>query len=75
MTVGSVFIDYVQSQVDLGVTVTNKLLWTYHCDKLAKNANSKLALLMRTCHFSTNKMLISVFYWPGNDMYALKEQV
>ena len=45
---GSVFIDYVHSQEDLGVTVTSKLLWTSQCDKLVKNANSKLALLMRT---------------------------
>ena len=59
---GSVFINYVQSQVDLGVTVTSKLLWTNHCDKLAKNANSKLALLMRTCHFSTNKKQKRAFY-------------
>ena len=59
---GSVFIDYVQLQVDLGVTITNKLLWSNHCDKLAKNANSKLALLMRTCHFATNKKQKRAFY-------------
>ena len=59
---GSVFIDYVQSQVDLGVTVTSKLLWTNQCDKLVKNANTKLALLMRTCHFSTNKKQKRAFY-------------
>ena len=52
---GSVYIGYVQSQVDLGVTVTSKLLWTNQCDKLVKNSYTKLALLMRTCHFSTNK--------------------
>ena len=45
---GSVFIDYVQSQVDLGITVTSKLLWTNQCDKLVKNTNTKLALLMHT---------------------------
>ena len=59
---GSVFIDYAQSQLDLGVTVTSKLTWTNHCDKLAKNANSKLALLMRTCHFTTNKKQKRAFY-------------
>ena len=48
--------------MDLGVTVTSKLFWTNQCDKLAKNANSKLALLMRTCHFSTSKKQKRSFY-------------
>ena len=52
---GSVFIDYVQLQVDLGGIITNKLLWTNHYDKLVKTANSRLALLMRTCYFPSNK--------------------
>ena len=56
------FINYVQSQEDFGVTVTSKLLWTNHCDKLANNANSKVALLIRTCHFSTNKKQKRAFY-------------
>ena len=59
---GPIYIDYVSSQVDLGVTVNSKLLWTDHCDKLIKNANSKLALLMRTCHFTVNKRQKRVFY-------------
>ena len=59
---GSVYIDYVASQVDLGVIVNNKLLWTDHCDSLVKNANSKLALLMRTCHFTINKRQKRSFY-------------
>ena len=59
---GSVYIDYVGSQVDLGVTVNSKLLWTEHCEKLVKNANSKLALLMRTCHFTVNKQQKRAFY-------------
>ena len=43
---GPVLINYVHSQV----TVTSKHLWTDQCDKLAKNANSKRALLMRTMY-------------------------
>ena len=52
---GSVFIDYVPSQVDLGVIVNSKLIWSEHCNKVIKDANSKLALLMRTCNFTINK--------------------
>ena len=52
----------MSNQVDLSVTVTSKLLWANRCDSLAKNANSKLALLMRTCHFSTNKKQKRAFY-------------
>ena len=59
---GSVFIDYVQLQVDLGGIITNKLLWTNHYDKLVKTANSRLALLMRTCHFSSNQKQKRAFY-------------
>ena len=60
---GSVLIDYVQLQVDLGViTVNRKLLWTNQCGKLTKNANSKLTLLMRRCCFSTNNEQKKAFY-------------
>ena len=59
---GPNFIDYVNSQVDLGVTITTKLLWNSHCDKLAKNASSKLALLMRSCHFTIDKKQKRAFY-------------
>ena len=44
-------IDYVSPQVDLGVTVTSKLIWTEHHNILLAKATSQMALLMRTCHF------------------------
>ena len=59
---GPDIIDYVSSQVDLGVTINKKLLWSEHCDKIVKSANSKLALLMRTCHFTSNKNQKRTFY-------------
>ena len=55
-------IDYVPSHKDLGVMLTSKLLWVEHCNQLVSNANSKLGLLMRTCHFATNKQQKRVFY-------------
>ena len=35
--------------------MTSKLWWGEHCNKLVSNASSKLGLLMRTCHFTTDK--------------------
>ena len=49
---GSDFIDYVSSQVDLGITITNKLLWSNHHDTVISKATAQLGLLMRTCHFT-----------------------
>ena len=59
---GSTYIDYVSCQVDLGVSVSSRLLFKEHCEKLAARANSKLGLLMRTCHFTTNKKQKRSFY-------------
>ena len=55
-------IDYVTSHKDLGVIVTSKLLWAEHCSQLVSNASSKLGLLMRTCHFTSNKRQKRAFY-------------
>ncbi|MCP4461126.1 MAG: hypothetical protein GY816_24360, partial [Cytophagales bacterium] len=57
-------IDYEpsQSQVDLGVEITSKLLWGPHCQSLVNKANSKLGLLKRTCHFTTNIRQKRAFY-------------
>ena len=45
-------IDFVVSQVDLGVTLYNEFLWIKNCDELVSKANSKLGQFMRTCHFT-----------------------
>ena len=55
-------IDYVTSQTDLGVTVNTKLLWGSHCNELVTKARSRLGLLGRTCHFTTNKRQKRSFY-------------
>ena len=55
-------IEYVPSHKDLGVTITSKLLWSEHCSQLVSNASSKLGLLMRTCHFTSNKRQKRAFY-------------
>ena len=55
-------IDYVDSQTDLGVEITPRLLWKSHCDKLASKASSKLGLLKRTCHFTVNRRQKRSFY-------------
>ena len=59
---GSNYIDYVSSQIDLGITVTSKLLWTNHHDTLLAKATSKLGLLTRTCHFTLNLKQKRTFY-------------
>ena len=58
----STYIDYVSSYVYLGVTVNNKLLWKEQCNKLICKGNSKLGMLMRTCHFTMNKKQKITFY-------------
>ena len=50
-----IFIDNELSQRDLGVIITTKLCWTLHINNLIAKASSRLGLLMRTCHFTTNK--------------------
>ena len=57
-----VIIDYVASHTDLGVIMTNRFLWGAHCDQLVSKASSKLGLLKRTCHFTTNKRQKRAFY-------------
>lgn len=60
---GDEFIDYCDSHKDLGISVNSKLLWSEHCNKLISGANSQLGLLMRTCHFTTNKKQKRSFYF------------
>ena len=59
---GSSFIDNELSQRDLGVIIITKLCWTLQRDNLIAKASSRLGLLMRTCHFPTNKKQKRSFY-------------
>ena len=56
------FIEHVSSHTDLGVNINSKLLWGSQCDSLVSKANSKLGLLMRTCHFTMDKRQKRSFY-------------
>ena len=55
-------IDYVDSQRDLGVEVNTRFTWGPHCDVLANKASSRLGLLRRICHFTTDKRQKRSFY-------------
>ena len=50
-----VFLDYTNSEIDLGIHVNTRLNWSEHCDKLYSMANGKLGLVKNTCHFSKNQ--------------------
>ncbi|CAB4026866.1 Hypothetical predicted protein, partial [Paramuricea clavata] len=51
---GSAELIRVESEVDLGITVTSNLSWNRHITKLVTKANSTLGLLRRTCPMLTN---------------------
>ena len=59
---GESFIEYEESQRDLGVIIHSKLLWASNANNLTSIARSKLGLLTRTCHFTTNKRQKRSFY-------------
>ena len=61
-TLSNIAIDYVTSQKDLGVHVTNTLNWSLHCKTLAVKATNMLNLVKRTCHFTKNKDQKRVLY-------------
>ena len=48
-------LNYCTAEKDLGVHVTNKLNFTDHCNNLYSQANQRLGLLKRTCHFVENR--------------------
>ena len=50
-SLGPVYLDYVDSEKDLGVDMTPKLNWGLQCDRLYSKACQKLGLLRRNCYF------------------------
>ena len=44
----------VDSETDLGITVTRKLSWNQHINQIVSKANKMLGLLRRTCPLLTN---------------------
>ena len=47
-------LQHVQSEKDLGVSITSNLCWTRHCNNLCSKAKRNLGLLRRTCSFVKN---------------------
>ena len=45
----------VDSEIDIGVTVTRNLSWNQHIIKIGSKANKMLGLLRRTCPLLTNR--------------------
>ena len=48
-------IDFVSAHTDLGVIMNTRLNWGDQCRMLLAKASSRLALIKRTCHFTTDK--------------------
>ena len=63
------FISYVDSQVDIGLTVSSKLNWKEDCDELVKKATTQLGILMRTCHFTIDKRQNKISVWLFSDYF------
>ena len=78
---------YCTSENDLGVLITSKLNFTDQCNKLYSKANSRLALLKRTCHFVKNReqkrklyltmqwyvAYLSIALWSGSHTTRLQQ--
>ncbi len=51
---GSTDLKRVESEVDLGITVTSNLCWNTHITQIVKKSNKTLGLLRRTCPLLTD---------------------
>ncbi|MCP4459028.1 MAG: hypothetical protein GY816_13550 [Cytophagales bacterium] len=60
--IAGTFIEYEKSQKDLGVIINSSLTWGPHYDMLISQASSKLGILRRTCHFTTDIRQKRSFY-------------
>ena len=57
-----VYLDYVETEKDLGVHINGKLSWVTHCQALASKANQTLGFVRRTCHFTMCSQQRRVLY-------------
>ena len=55
-------LDFVLSEKDLGIHMTNKLNWKEHAFYICSKANKMLGLVKRTCHFVKNSTQKRVLY-------------
>ena len=53
MHLGSAALKRVDSEVDLGITLTSNLCWNMHISKIVSKANKMLGVLRRTRHLLT----------------------
>ena len=61
-SLGDTYLDYVDSEKDLGVMVTSDLSWTEQCQKVLSTANQKLGLTRRTCNIVQDSARRRVLY-------------
>ncbi|CAB4009616.1 Hypothetical predicted protein [Paramuricea clavata] len=59
---GSTELVRVDSDVDLGITVTRKLSWNQHITQIVSKANKMLGLLRRTCPLLTDRVARRTLY-------------
>ena len=52
---GDTYLDYVNSEKDLGVYINSKLNWLEQCNALLSKSKSRLGLVRRTCDFTKNQ--------------------
>ena len=45
------FLQYADSEKDLGVDITSNFSYNVHCDGIISRANQKFGMLTRTCNF------------------------
>ena len=48
---GENFLEYADSEKDLGVDITSNFSYNVHCDRIISRANQKFGMLKRTCNF------------------------
>ena len=59
---GDSYLDYVNSEKDLGVIVNTHVSWHEQCSNLLVKSKSRLGLVRRTCHFTKDLKQKRVLY-------------
>ena len=61
-SLGDNFLDYADTEKDLGVFINSKLNFNEHCCKILLKANQQFGLTKRTCHFVNDAKRRRVLY-------------
>ena len=59
---GNTYLEYVNSEKDLGVIINTKLSWDEQCNALLAKSKSRLGLVRRTCDFTKDSKQRRVLY-------------